>query len=121
MAIYFTVDGNNVVTNVIEADSALVSDWIAEPSGASAVVNSIWDSSTQSFSETPAPSLSSEENGEEAKRLLLESDWTQLPDTGLTSSNVAEWRTYRGTLRGIAKSPTAGALTWPTEPSTEYA
>lgn len=121
MAIYFTVDGSNVVTNIIEADSALVSDWIAEPDGATASIGYTWDSSAQTFSEPPAPSLTAQENEEEAVRLLNESDWTQLPDIGLTTDNVIEWRTYRNTLRGIAKSPTAGALTWPTEPSTEYA
>lgn len=120
MAIYFTVDGSNVVTNVIEADSALVSDWIAEPGGTTAVIGYTWDSSAQTFSEPSAPSLTVQENEEEAVRLLNESDWTQLTDTGLTSSNVSEWRTYRATLRGIAKAPTAGALTWPTPPSTEY-
>lgn len=120
MAIYFTVDSNNVVTNRIESDTGLVSDWIAEPSDAVSSIGHIWDASTQTFSEPSAPSLTAQENGEEAVRLLNGSDWTQLPDIGLTSSNVSEWRTYRTTLRGIAKAPTAGALTWPTPPSTEY-
>lgn len=121
MAIYFTVDGSNVVTNVIEAESALEPNWIAEPNGTIASIGYTWDSSTETFSEPSAPSLTAQENSEEAVRLLEESDWTQLPDIGLTTDNVIEWRTYRSTLRGIARSPSDGALTWPTPPSTEYA
>lgn len=121
MATFFTVDSNNVVTNVIESDSALLSDWIAEPSEETAVIGHSWVSSSSSFTEPPPPSLTSQENEEEAIRLLEESDWTQLSDVGLTDANINLWISYRSSLRAIAKSPTDGALTWPTKPETEYA
>lgn len=120
MAVFFTVDSDNKVTNIIESETALLSDWIAMPSGQAPNIGSTWNSQTQTFTEPGQPSLAVWENKEEAIRLLAESDWTQLSDTGLTDSNKAEWVTYRASLRTIAKSPSAGALTWPTIPDTEY-
>lgn len=120
MAVFFTVDSDNKVTNIIESETALLSDWIAMPDGQAPNIGATWDSQTQTFTAPAAPSLSVWENRDEAIRLLAESDWTQLPDIGLTTDNVIDWRTYRASLRAIAKSPSAGALTWPTIPSTEY-
>lgn len=51
-----------------------------------------------------------------AQTKLAASDWTQLADTGLTSACVAEFATYRASLRAIRKNPTADP-TWPTEPT----
>ena len=48
-------------------------------------------------------------------KLLLDSDWTQLPDVSLP--NVADWRTYRQTLRDVPKQtgfPTT--IIWPIAP-----
>ena len=33
--------------------------------------------------------------------LLMESDWTQMPDSPLSDSKKAEWATYRQKLRDI--------------------
>ena len=38
---------------------------------------------------------------------LINSDWTQLPDTKLTDSKKAEWVTYRQSLRDITKTYTS--------------
>lgn len=120
MAVFFTVNDSNEVTNLIESESALLPEWIAVPSGQEPDIRDVWNSSTQTFTKAGAPSLSAAENEQEAKRLLLDSDWTQLADVGLTLTNLGEWRTYRASLRAIAKAPTAGALTWPTVPNKEY-
>lgn len=46
---------------------------------------------------------------------LQKTDFTQLPDTGLT--NVAEWATFRATLRSLDPTP---SVTWPVEPSSPW-
>ena len=38
---------------------------------------------------------------EERKILLIESDWTQMPDSPLTEEQKAEWATYRQALRDM--------------------
>lgn len=48
-------------------------------------------------------------------RLLIESDWTQLPDVSLTNKDA--WTTYRQQLRDISKqSGYPNEITWPTRP-----
>ena len=49
--------------------------------------------------------------------LLVESDWTQMPDSPLDDSTKASWATYRTALRDISTQegfPTN--ITWPTAP-----
>jgi hypothetical protein len=50
----------------------------------------------------------------QAKYLLSASDWSVLPDVGLT--NQADFITYRGILRGYALQPVVDPI-WPTEPT----
>ena len=52
---------------------------------------------------------------------LAASDWTQMPDSPLTTAKKAEWATYRQALRDM---PTSNAsvtdkseVTWPSKPS----
>ena len=52
----------------------------------------------------------------QAADLLSASDFSQLPDVGLTSDCVALWKSYRATVRAIHHSPTATA-TFPTAPT----
>lgn len=48
-------------------------------------------------------------------KLLLNSDWTQLPDVSLT--NVADWRTYRQLLRDVSKQKGfPSEIIWPVAP-----
>ena len=46
---------------------------------------------------------------------LQKTDFTQLPDTGLT--NVQEWAAFRLTLRTMDLTP---PVTWPEEPSSPW-
>ena len=51
--------------------------------------------------------------------LLLESDWTQVPDSALSSETQAAWRTYRTALRNLPDHENWPRLTgddWPTKP-----
>ena len=51
-------------------------------------------------------------------KLLADSDWTQLPDSPLSTSVKAEWATYRQTLRDLTDNVDSnGQVTFPTEPS----
>lgn len=45
--------------------------------------------------------------------LLLQSDWTQLPDSPLNDSKKQEWRDYRQALRDF---PESGSNEWPEPP-----
>ena len=118
MANYGQLDSDNVCTVVIVADSSPGSDWV-EITDVNAGVGWTYDKQSQTWSQTLEPPTA-EENKDRAYAELVDCDWTQLPDVGLTLSNVGEWRTYRATLREIVKNPTAGQLTWPDKPDEEY-
>jgi hypothetical protein len=56
-----------------------------------------------------------------ADNLLKKTDWTQLPDSGLTNDCVANFVTYRASVRTIRKTnPDIETVTWPTVPSEEW-
>ncbi len=58
---------------------------------------------------------------------LVESDWSRLDDVGLSTSQKAEWATYRQALRDLPSSANPSlapngmldqsSVTWPTKPS----
>jgi hypothetical protein len=50
---------------------------------------------------------------DEAKARIARTDWSVLPDVGL--SNVSEFQVYRAALRALIKDPVV-APTWPVEP-----
>ena len=54
-----------------------------------------------------------------ADAILRISDWTQLDDSGLTSDCVAEFKTYRASIRTIRKTNPANP-TWPDAPTEEW-
>ena len=56
-----------------------------------------------------------------ARYVLKDTDWTQLPDCGLTSTCKTNFATYRASLRAIKSSePSHADVTWPTEPTLEW-
>ena len=68
----------------------------------------------------PVPTAS--DNKATASNLLTATDWTTIADVAnpINSpylTNQAEFLAYRNTIRGIAVNPTAGNLTWPTQPT----
>ena len=54
-----------------------------------------------------------------ANQILQASDWTQLPNSGLTSDCVATFATYRASIRTIRKTNPANP-TWPDAPTEEW-
>lgn len=56
----------------------------------------------------------------ERKKKLNRSDWTQMPDVDLSSTEKTEWANYRQALRDITESFQSvndEGFAWPTEPS----
>ena len=51
-------------------------------------------------------------------KLLIKSDWTQLPDSPLSDAKKLEWATYRQQLRDIPQADGFDPLNpeWPTQP-----
>ena len=54
-----------------------------------------------------------------ADSILQASDWTQLPDSGLTDDCVALFKTYRASIRTIRKTNPSDP-TWPDAPTEEW-
>ena len=54
-----------------------------------------------------------------ADTILQATDWTQLPDSGLTSDCVAAFKTYRASIRTI-RTTNPSNPTWPDAPSEEW-
>lgn len=47
---------------------------------------------------------------------LKESDWTQLPDSPLSSDKKNEWQMYRQGLRDVTTYPDPNEIPWPQKP-----
>lgn len=75
----------------------------------------VWDAKDYEEKHPPAPTPEQiiSNNKAKAEKLLLESDWSVLPDVPL--ANKAEWETYRSVLRQIAINPTIDPI-WPVKP-----
>ncbi len=54
-----------------------------------------------------------------ADALLQASDWTQIPNNGLTDSCQTLFTTYRTSIRAIRQSDSASP-TWPNAPTEEW-
>ena len=54
-----------------------------------------------------------------ADKLLSKTDWTQLPDSGLTDACVAAFATYRASIRTIRQTNPDNP-TWPDAPTEEW-
>ncbi len=60
-----------------------------------------------------------------AQRLLNDTDWTQIPNSGLTDACVTAFGAYRDALRVIRKRSDSNTSdpaseTWPTAPTEEW-
>tara|TARA_B100001939_G_C16927203_1_gene612274 strand:- start:517 stop:987 length:471 start_codon:yes stop_codon:yes gene_type:complete len=78
-----------------------------------------WDTSTYSWVvNTTRMWVSGRADRDQALNL---SDWTQMPDSPLTSEKKAEWATYRQALRDLPSTQSSATtwadITWPTAPS----
>ncbi len=54
-----------------------------------------------------------------SQKILNATDWTQLPDSGLTDACVALFATYRASIRTIRQT-NPSSPTWPDAPAEEW-
>lgn len=54
---------------------------------------------------------------ERRNKLLNNSDWTQISDSGLTEEQKQAWRDYRQALRDLPETEFIGPIIWPTAPN----
>lgn len=59
------------------------------------------------------------ENKEDSQVILDETDWTQIPNNGLTEACVVAFKEYRDAIRVIRQSD-APEVEWPTKPQLEW-
>ncbi|MBE44116.1 MAG: hypothetical protein CMO16_02900 [Thaumarchaeota archaeon] len=80
--------------------------------GAEVETGWVYDYDNPGFS--PPPPMTLDEVRGHRNFTILESDWTQLPDSALSAEKKAEWAVYRQTLRDLPAS--YPDVTWPTVP-----
>lgn len=68
------------------------------------------------FTDVPTPSEALDMVRTERNARLAQSDWTQLADVPLASSEVTQWRIYRQELRDMMQGFAWNVSTWPIEP-----
>ena len=74
------------------------------------------------FEATQSSTLAVEQTAEakiKAQQILIATDWTQIPNSGLTVSCIAAYEVYRSEIRAIRQNPTAD-VQWPVEPTQEW-
>lgn len=63
--------------------------------------------------------LQVEENKEQSQGILDSTDWTQIPNNGLTEDCVVAFKEYRDAIRVIRQSD-ASEVEWPVKPQLEW-
>jgi|DEB3_MinimDraft_2_1074329.scaffolds.fasta_scaffold71299_1 hypothetical protein len=111
---------NNVVANIIEVDDINFCEGLIEATDDDFYV-SVGDQYENGvfISNQPTPSQEEIENNLRNYRnfLLLNCDWTMLPDAKLSDESKSAWETYRQSLRDLPA--TAGwpeNIIWPVSP-----
>lgn len=106
---------DGIVINVVlaEPDFAAEQGWIVTDT---ARIGDFWDG--KNFVAPPGSALAPDEFWvfirDKRNKLLVDCDWTQLPDA---SADAAAWATYRQALRDITTQADPFAIVWPESPS----
>jgi len=117
----YAIVNNGTCESIVVSDSASAdASWIliTDTNRLGAGSGSTYNASTDTFTEA-VDSFTAEELYDMSIQALKDSDWTQLPDVGLTTASVVNWATYRATLRQI-KDGDLGYSDWPEQPVKEY-
>lgn len=117
---YAQISGGTVV-NIVVAQESPGEDYVETPTSLGVGVDYRYDSATSSFSEPETPEATLEDNKITAISMLRSTDWTQLPDSGLSTSCVNAFSAYRLFARNFLQNPTSGNISWPEIPAEEYA
>jgi hypothetical protein len=84
---------------------------LEQPCGVVDGVHTVIERSQQEIDEINMTYLRNQRNF-----LLKESDWTQFPDSPLTTEKKAEWALYRQALRDLPSNANINNVVFPTEP-----
>lgn len=106
----FAIIENGTVQNIAIADEALADNWVLSED--EVAIGDSWDGSQ--FIK-PVPDADAEWIIVRVRRnaMLIESDWTQLPDAPV---DAAVWAAYRQELRDITTQGDPFNIIWPTKP-----
>ena len=111
------------VTNVIEWDgksdiSFVRGAPIKVPDNQSVYIGCTYDGTSFTCPKPPQPTTAAAWEQVRAERdgLLSRSDWTQMPDSPLSTAQKTAWAVYRQALRDITKQADPAAVVWPVEP-----
>lgn len=109
MVMRFAIIEDGKVTNAAVSEAPLADNWIASED---AQIGDLWDG--QTFHK---PMLDTEDAWANIRAsrnvMLVNSDWTQLPDAPV---NTAAWAVYRQELRDITLQDDPFNIVWPTAP-----
>jgi hypothetical protein len=80
----------------------------------------VWSLYSSLPTEEEQDAMTASNNRLKRNQLLMESDWTQMPDSPLTDEAKTSWATYRSSLRSLPEHenwPSLEDADWPTKPS----
>ena len=83
-------------------------------------IEKLVDNSTKNEAEYQKRNFNLQQVYQKRKYLLQETDWTQLSDAPLTTTEREMWKKYRQELRDITKQPLDLDMVWPTKPDNNY-
>ena len=111
---YIKFDDNNIQEQMVLAEEKPGNDWYAVPDDIDGKIFKLVSGAPIAMNE--------EEKGEyylslktnysyanlraDRNEMLMRSDWTQLPNSGLSEAKRAEWETYRQALRDLPETMT---------------
>ena len=122
MSAYAIIE-NNKVTDVIEwdgkSDVSFISGTLVKvPENDQAGIG--WEHDGTKFIAPPPPQIPVKELWAQVRAerdgLLSRSDWTQMPDSPLSTAQKTAWAVYRQRLRDITTQADPAAVVWPVEP-----
>lgn len=77
----------------------------------------VWTLYSSLPSQEEQDAMTASNNRMKRNQLLIESDWTVLTDSPLTTTKKTKWKTYRQALRDLPASEDWPNVTFPEEPS----
>jgi hypothetical protein len=83
-------------------------------------IQKLVDNSTKNEAEYQKRNFNLQQVYQKRRHLLQETDWTQLSDVPLTTTEREMWKKYRQELRDITKQPLDSDMVWPIKPNNNY-
>lgn len=111
---YIKFDNNNIQEQMVLAEEKPGSDWHAVPDDIDGKMFKLVSGAPIAMSQEEKDeyylSLKTVYSYDALRRdrneMLMRSDWTQLPNSGLSEAKIAEWETYRQALRDLPETMT---------------